>query len=245
MLAALYFRGGWKFSARSQTTRDNSARRYVIALAFGPFLVTTIIAAVLGRLPIAMWGYPLWSFLPLAIIMLVPPPVSAASLRNFARAYVVFFSALLLGYVAIEGFEPLLRDRRKATQFPGRVMAETITQQWRQRTGTPLIYAGGSDMIPRGAGEFPANNLAVYSPDRPHVIVHGDLRLSPWVDPTDLARRGAVFVWEMEDAAQPMPADLRAAYPNAEFQPPLVLPRHTIVPRRPVLIGFAFLLPQP
>jgi 4-amino-4-deoxy-L-arabinose transferase-like glycosyltransferase len=37
-------------------------RRYVAMLALGPFLVTTVVAALLGRLAIAMWGYPLWSF---------------------------------------------------------------------------------------------------------------------------------------------------------------------------------------
>src|SRR5262245_15643625 len=36
-------------------------RRYVAMLALGPFLITTLVAALLGRLAIAMWGYPLWS----------------------------------------------------------------------------------------------------------------------------------------------------------------------------------------
>ena len=37
-------------------------------LALGPFAITTLLALVLGRLPVAMWGYPLWSFAPLAAL---------------------------------------------------------------------------------------------------------------------------------------------------------------------------------
>ncbi len=42
-------------------------RRCITWLALGPFVVTTLVAALLGRLAIAMWGYPLWSFAPLAL----------------------------------------------------------------------------------------------------------------------------------------------------------------------------------
>ena len=39
-------------------------------------------------------------------------------------------------------------------------MADLVTKVWRDKYGTPLLYAAGS--------EFVVNNLAVYSPDRPH-----------------------------------------------------------------------------
>jgi 4-amino-4-deoxy-L-arabinose transferase-like glycosyltransferase len=35
-------------------------RRYVTALALGPFVITTVVATAFGRLPLSMWGYPLW-----------------------------------------------------------------------------------------------------------------------------------------------------------------------------------------
>jgi len=76
------------------------------------------------------------------------------------------------------------------------LLAETVTQRWRDKFATPLPYVGG--------GEFATNNIAVYSPDRPRAIVHADLGISPWIDPDDLKRRGAVLVWEdgQIDAAQ-------------------------------------------
>ena len=118
-------------------------RRYVTTLALGPFLVTTVVAAVLGRLAITMWGYPLWSFAPLAALMWIGPALDAAALRRFAIGFIAIFLAWPVIYAAVELGEPFLRDRPKATQFPGRLLADTVTRQWRERTGTPLTYVGG------------------------------------------------------------------------------------------------------
>jgi hypothetical protein len=170
---------------------------------------------------------------------------SRARLAAFARAFIVVFVAMPVLYVSVELFEPLVRDRPKATQFPGRLLAETITRQWRERTGLPLAYVGGAEGVGTGPGEFAANNIAVYSPDRPHVIVHGNPTKSPWIDMADVARRGAVLVWQPQPGATGLPDYLRATFPGAELQPPLRLPRQTLRPRSPEVIAYAFVLPQP
>jgi hypothetical protein len=94
-----------------------------------------------------------------------------------------------------------------------------------------------------GPGEFAANNIAVYSPDRPHVVVHGDPRLSPWIDMVDLDRRGAVLVWQAATPA--LPDNLLTTFPRAQVQAPLVLPRQTLYPRAPEIIYYAFVPPRP
>jgi Dolichyl-phosphate-mannose-protein mannosyltransferase len=218
------------------------ARRLVTVLALGPFVVTTVTAIALGRLPVAMWGYPLWSFAPLAVLMWVGPVTDPRRLRWFAAGFIAVFAGFPLTYAIVEPLEPIVRDRAKATQFPGRMLAELITREWRQRTGQPLVYVGGAE-VGSGPGEFAANNVAVYSPDHPHVIVHGNMAYSPWIDPTDFEHRGGVLVWAATDSA--LPANVRAAYPRAELQPPLVLPRQTIYPRSPAIIHYAVLPPQP
>jgi hypothetical protein len=229
-------------------------RRYVAALALGPFAVTTIVAAVLGRQPIAMWGYPLWTFAPLVVLMLWPPALDAAQLRRFAAGALALLVVLPIAFVIAELGEPLIRDRAKATQFSGRLLADIITRQWREKTGTPLAYVGGAIIVvvePTGprvlpaAGQFTANNVAVYSPDRPRVIVNGELKLSPWIDPADLARRGAVLLWQPPTDQQELPENIRRAFPDAELQPPLLIPRQTLVPRREDLVFYAFIRPRP
>jgi hypothetical protein len=66
--------------------------------------------------------------------------------------------------------------------------------------------------------------------------------LSPWIDRADLDRRGIVLLWEGPDA---LPANLKAAFPHAELQPPLVLPRLTLAGRKPATVSVAFVRPQP
>ena len=229
-------------------------RRYVGALALGPFAVTTVVAALLGRQPIAMWGYPLWTFAPLAVLMVWPPALEAAPLRRFAGAALAVLIAFPMAFVAAELGEPFIRDRSKATQFSGRFLADTIARQWRERTGTPLVYVGGAIVIDdsrgfpreiRASGQFASNNVAVYSPDRPHVIVNGELKLSPWIDAADLERRGAVLLWQPPDDRRALPENIRRAFPRAELQPPLTVPRHTLYPRPPELVFYAFVPPRP
>ena len=235
LLALLYTRA----ELRPRPASDAAAvfnRRYVTALALGPFAITTVIFAALGRLPVAMWGYPLWSFAPLAALMWLGPPGDLRRLRWFAAGFLAVFLGIPLIYAAVELGEPFVRDRPKATQFPGEVMAEIVTREWHDAFGTPLVYAGGT--------EFAVNNLAVYSPDRPHVVVHGDPNLSPWIDMTDLRRRGGVLVWEEGHPA----ADLdewQTTFGPFNIQPALILARQTLHPVKPARIVFALIPPHP
>ena len=216
------------------------ARRYVTMLALGPFAITTALALLLGRLPVAMWGYPLWSFAPLAALAWLGPVTDAVRLRRFAAGFLVVFAAMPLAYIVVEGLEPLVRDRPKATQFPGRQLAEAVTRRWREQFATPLPFVGG--------GEFASNNIAVYSPDRPRVIVHADAAKSPWVDRDELRKRGAVLVWEDGQIDAATLAQLRSDYPGLDVQEPLILPRQTFVARgslHPVRVHVAFVPPRP
>jgi 4-amino-4-deoxy-L-arabinose transferase-like glycosyltransferase len=235
LLALLYARG----RPAQRPPADAPAafnRRYVTALALGPFAVTTFVAAVLGRAPVAMWGYPLWSFAPLAVLIWLGPVTDIRRLRGFASGAIFILLLGPVSYAAVEIFEPFVRDRPKATQFPGEVTAAIITREWRDKFGTPLSYVGGT--------EFAVNNVAVYSSDRPHVVVHGDPTLAPWIDMQDLRRRGAVLVWEEGLAG----ADLdrwRATFSELDVQPTLVLARQTLHPVKPARIVYAFVPPRP
>src|SRR3954466_1382687 len=227
---------------RPQPAADDNAafaRRYLAMLALGPFLVTTAVALFAGRLPVAMWGYPLWCFAPLAAIAWFGPAIGSTQLRRFATGFLVVFLTMPIAYVAVETLEPALRDRAKATQFPGKQLADEITARWRAKFSTPLPFVGG--------GEFATNNIAVYSPDRPRVIVHADPAISPWVDRDELRRRGAVIVWEDGQLDAAAMAQLRRDYPGLDVQEPLSLPRRTFVSTQlhPVRVHYAIVPPRP
>jgi 4-amino-4-deoxy-L-arabinose transferase-like glycosyltransferase len=225
---------------RTQDDAADFARRYVTMLALGPFAITTLVALILGRLPVAMWGYPLWSFAPLAALLWFGAASDPVRLRRYAAGFLVVLVAMPLAYAIVESFEPLVRDRPKATQFPGRALAATVTQRWRDKFNSALPYVGG--------GEFATNNIAVYSADRPRAIVHADLGISPWIDRNDLRRRGAVLVWEDGQIEAAALAQLRLDYPGLDVQEPIVLPRQVFLVRgsvRPVRVHFAIVPPRP
>jgi hypothetical protein len=168
------------WGTRLRDTPTDFARRYVMALAVGPFVLTTVTAMVSGRLPIPMWGYSLWTFLPLAVVMWYKPMDNKIQLLRFFAAFILLFVAAPTAFILADRIEPLFRDRPKASQYPSQLLAETITREWRERMKTPLYYVGGAYLPPTaGPGEIAANTVAIYSTDRPHVIVHGDLYLSP------------------------------------------------------------------
>jgi 4-amino-4-deoxy-L-arabinose transferase-like glycosyltransferase len=230
----------WGGSQVARRERDDFARRYVTMLALGPFAITTFMALILGRLPVAMWGYPLWSFAPLAALLWFGTTADPQRLKRFAGAFLAVFAVFPLAYAITEGLEPLLRDRPKATQFPGRALADTVTRRWRETFNTALPYVGG--------GEFATNNIAVYSADRPHVVVHADPAKSPWIDRDDLRKRGAVLVWEDGQIEAAQLAQLRLDYPGLKVQEPIVLPRQVFVSRgpvHPVRVHFAVVPPRP
>ncbi len=228
----------WDGTFRIRKLADGAAfdRRCVTWLAFAPFLTTTLLFTVAGRQLVAMWGYPLWLFAPLAVLMWFDTAPDAARLRRFAGVFVAIFLAMPIIYAVAEIGEPFVRDRPKADQFPGRLMAETLTRDWHQRYGTTLTYVGGS--------EFMANNVAVYSPDHPHVVAHGETRLSPWIDPADLRRRGAVLVWQTGQLGSDIKT-LHANFGAFQVEPELVLPRLTWHPVSPEGMSYAFVPPQP
>ena len=233
LVALLYGRR----SALPRSGDDRAAfnRRYVAMLALGPFAVVTLLFGALGRLPVAMWGFPFWSFAPLAVLMWWPPAEDLRRLRRFAIGAIAVTVAFPLAYMAVELGEPYIRDRAKATDFPGRLMAATITRAWRERYGTPLTYVGGS--------EFVTDTVAVYSPDRPHVMPHGVLALAPWIDPIEFRRRGGVLVWEGGPEIRQVP-EWQASFGPFTIEASLELPRLTSAKVKPANVYYAFVAPQ-
>jgi hypothetical protein len=237
LIALLYVGRKSVRSTVAATGRAAFDRRYVTALALGPFAVTTLVAAVLGRLPVSMWGYPLWSFAPLAALMWLGPVAEPRRLQWFAKGFLAVFIAFPLAYAGIEIFEPFVRARAKATQFPGAAAAAAITDAWHDRFGAPIAYVCGS--------EFDANTVAVYSPDRPQVVVHCDPKLSPWIDVGDVRRRGIAVVYDNGLVDSASLDQWRATFGAFEVGPPMTLLRRTWHPVQPVQVFYGFVAPRP
>ena len=70
LIAPRWFgRGNVRRRSGTQPTADAFDQRIVALLAFGPAATTMAFSALSGRGTIAMWGYPLWLFLGLCIVL--------------------------------------------------------------------------------------------------------------------------------------------------------------------------------
>ena len=209
-------------------------------LALGPFAVVTLAALLLGRLPVAMWGYPLWSFAPLAALLWFGPVTDPPRLDASRWAAVVVLRRFPLAYLVVEGVRAArVRDRPKATQFPGRLLAETVTRPWRERFGTRFpMSAAASSRSTISRCIRPTVRMSFSMPSR----------VSPWIDRDALRNRGAVLVWEDGQVNAATLAQMRSDYPGLEVQEPIMLPRQTFFARgavHPVRVHFAIVPPRP
>jgi dolichyl-phosphate-mannose-protein mannosyltransferase len=221
--------------AKSGDSHQAFARRYVTMLAFGPFLVVTLTALVLGRLPILLWGYPLYTFIPLAALVWFGPVTDVLRQRAFAAGVVILFSGIVVLYAGLALLEPLVSKRVRATDFPGKAVSEQLTRVWREKFNAPLAYVTGDDLA--------ANNVAAYSSDHPHVVTHGMPERAAWIDMNDVRRRGVVIVWTEAGRGEVFMDLWKSRFPFEETSV-IELPLQTWGKRPPIRVRYAIVPPR-
>ena len=207
-------------------------RRIVTVLAFGPAVTLVVLSLATGRALIAMWGYPLWLFLGLWIVM-QGAAIDRGRLKRIVTIWAVVFVGFALAFIVNYAVLPRYDGRYRAAHYPGEQLAAEMSGRFRAAIGRPLAYVV-SDMWTGG-------NVGHYAPERPRVLIDGEPRRAPWIDLGDLKRRGAVVVWTSGDA-QTLPAAWRAIAADAVVQPPLRLPFRSGV--NTLTVGWAILRPE-
>ena len=227
---------------------DGFDRRIVTLLAFGPAVTTVALSALTGRGAIAMWGYPLWLFLGLWIVLSAHTALEPARLARIAGVWAGVFALFAIVFAATYSVLPAIDHRYRAVFYPGDRLADELARRFRAATGRPLTYVIGT--------MWDGGNVAHYAREQPRVLIDGDWRRAPWIDLGDLRNKGAVVVWTASATAgnvdrlkgagfdpTVMPIDLRAVAGEAQIQPPFTLPfRRT---DRVLVVGWAILRPQP
>ena len=227
---------------------DGFDRRIVTLLAFGPAVTTVALSALTGRGAIAMWGYPLWLFLGLWIVLSAHTALEPARLGRIAGVWAGVFALFAIVFAATYSVLPAIDHRYRAVFYPGDRLADELARRFRAATGRPLTYVIGT--------MWDGGNVAHYAREQPRVLIDGDWRRAPWIDLGDLRNKGAVVVWTASATAgnvdrlkeagfdpTVMPIDLRAVAGEAQIQPPFTLPfRRT---DRVLVVGWAILRPQP
>jgi 4-amino-4-deoxy-L-arabinose transferase-like glycosyltransferase len=209
-------------------------RRIVTWLAFGPIATVMAMSALSGRGTVAMWGYPLFLFLGLWLVLNASQKLETFRLRRVIAVWAAVFASLVIAFIANYAVLPNYDHRYRAVFFPGADLARELSQRYRAATGRPIIYVIGS--------MWDGGNVAHYAPDHPRVLIDGRPERAPWIDLTDLRSKGAVVVWTDGDL-NVLPPALRSVAADAAVQPPFVLRD-----RRgdsSINVGWAILYPRP
>jgi hypothetical protein len=212
--------------------------RIITLLALGPAASILALSAISGRGTVPMWGYPLWLFLGLWLVLVARSSLDDRRLFHIIATWAVVFACFALGFFVSYAVLPYYDHRYRAVFFPGRDLGREISQRYRAATGEPIPYVIGR--------MWDGGNVAHYSPSRPRVLIDGKPERAPWIDLEDLKAKGAVVVfWEHD--LRTMPAGFKPIADGAVIQPPIELRylRGDIGGDPIVRIGWAILYPKP
>ena len=208
--------------------------RIVTLLAFGPVATVLALSALTGRGTVAMWGYPLWLFVGVWLVMIARRVIDERRLARVGLTWAIIFGCLALAFIGNYAVLPRYDQRYRAVFFPGGDLGRDLSQRYRAITGKPIVYVIGS--------MWDGGNVAHYAPEHPRVLIDGKPERAPWIDLADLRARGALVVWTTGDL-QALPVELRTIAADAAVQQPFSLPFRR--GEQILYVGWAILLPQP
>jgi 4-amino-4-deoxy-L-arabinose transferase-like glycosyltransferase len=234
LIAAPYLRRRVEPAKPDGGVADAFDRRIVTMFAFGPAVFIFLLSLVSGRDLVAMWGYPLWLFLGLWIVMHATR-ADAVALWRISFLWGVAFIAYAAAFVVHFDVRPRLQNHYTAELFPGERLGAEASRRFRAMTGRPLSYVI-ADMWDGG-------NIEHYAPEHPRTLIDGNPKRAPWIDLGDLRARGAIVVWIETPNKNGMPPAFRAIAEDAEAQPPFTLPMRAGLGTR--TFGWAVLRPRP
>ncbi len=232
-LALCLFRRGPK------KTQDTFGQKLIWHAALGPIALSVLFALTTGGTVLVSWLTPYFVFATPLMAMWYRPVPERRAFKRFASFMIVAASLTVVAF----GYEylhkrPYLKGSGY-TVWPGRAVADRLTRNWHEQYGTPLPYVIGR--------RKPSCNVVFYSPDRPVAFFDHKVALSPWIDPADVRRRGAVILWE-EDVLPPYwedYADRAVRLPDLELElAGASWYRKLAGPLRMVTIHAAFVPPQ-
>ena len=198
--------------------------------------LSVLLSIASGRDVVAMWGYPLWLFAGLWIVLhatRADAVALGASPSLWAVAFVVYAAAFVVHF----DVRPRVQQRYTTELFPGDRLADEMSRRFRALTGRPLAYVI--------ANMWNGGNIEHYAPSHPRVLIDGSPARAPWIDLGDLHARGAIVVWPENPGAtvSALPRPFRAIADDAEVQAPITLPMRMAL--APVTVGWAVLRPRP
>ena len=123
---------------------DAFDRRIVTWLAFGPIATVLALSAFSGRGTVAMWGYPLWLFLGVWLVLTAQRALDRLRLGRMVTIWAIVFSCLALAFIANYAVLPHFDHRYRAVFFPGSDLARELSDRYHAVTGKAPAYVIGT-----------------------------------------------------------------------------------------------------
>jgi 4-amino-4-deoxy-L-arabinose transferase-like glycosyltransferase len=191
LLALACYPGFVRLARGAESGVGIRGRTFLLTAAFGPVALSVALSVATGLGLRDMWGAPMFNLSGLVVAVFLAPRRPPLNLRRFVAGTFILLAVASAGFTIVELALPAVSARVPRGAFPGPAAAASFTALWREQTGRPLRFVIGSTWI--------AGNIAFYSGDSPLVLVDGDFRVAPWVDPDELRRDGALVVWSADD----------------------------------------------
>jgi 4-amino-4-deoxy-L-arabinose transferase-like glycosyltransferase len=227
----------WPRAKPAADAGDNAFDRRIVALlAFGPAAMLFAFSLISGRATQAMWGFPLWLFLGLWLVIMAQAALDRVRLARLGALWAVVSAIFVIAFVVDYLLLPPIDHRYRAALFPGDRLSAAIVERFEQATGQKPAYIIAS--------MWDGGNVAHYAAQRPQprVLIDGSAEHAPWIDMADLRSRGAVLVWTESDP-HVLPPALAAAAPGVEPGAPFDVPFHWS--GGTLHVGWAILPPKP
>ena len=194
------------YTATRWSDRDISI--WIWCLVWGPVAALIMVSVLSGSALRNHWGVQLFQFL--AIWMAWRWRHSTfLNLRTLVVAAMLVHAAGFVYYAVKQSdANAVLADRRADSSYPGQRMSDAAIAHWKRFSHCPLRIV---------AGDFEAGLVSAYAKESPTVFTAPIA--TPWVKESDIARDGALYVFDSNTAlpatvAQPIRWSLR---PNAQL----------------------------
>jgi len=235
---------GWKWKKRSlQSEMEEQTLQYLFCCVFFPFLMFFFFAAATGINTIAAYGYTLWFFLGVYLLLQFQRQDEADVFRRtFWWTFLAVFAMVMIFIVQAIG-SPYLMGTARQFHFPMKELGEKCDRVWTDRfADLPCPYTTGN--------WWHAGNAAYAMKDRPSVLFYyggietpNTLPTGTWATDDDVNQHGGIILWG--ESGEPVPDWVHRRFPNADVLPEILeVPYKTRATIPPLKLRMAIVPPQ-
>lgn len=201
ILCLPFFLGKGAFLQQNKINIAPFDRDFLFYVGLGPLLLTALLSLILGIKLRAGWGMPLLSLWSIILIALLKPDLTPKKIYTFTAAIFLLMAVLITGY----SLSLLRSTTASSANYPGKEIAQAITNLWHEKYHRKLNYVAGSRFI--------GGNVCLYSNDHPAVFTEWNEAHSPWINVKDLDNEGAIFIWD-KSSDELLPEEIKVRFPR-------------------------------